>query len=182
MNKYAFYIFIACVTFVIGAIFTFNLITKPTQENYITLVNEPEINESKLPESAINELTLPELPTLTEIENEYLHIFGNNLDNSKIRLRWLIKYKKVRKKQTIYLSEDYIYAYWVEDNSLIIVSAIDAQNAKFGDFNKAYIDLEKGVLPKEKILNPGSLGCCLVTKDWVDEIIAKCKKGIKLKL
>lgn len=169
MKKYTLYILIASLTFIIGAIFSIQFFSNNLQENYLTLINEPEIT---------NDFT-SNLPELEEPEDEYLNLFENNLTNAKIKLQMLLEYKNVNKSQTIYVSKDSIYAYWVEDKSLIIVSAIEPENAKFGIFEKAYIDLETDVVPTGKY---GNLGCCLHEKDWVDEIIAKCRKGNKIKL
>lgn len=169
MKKYTLYILIASLTFIIGAIFSIQFFSNNLQEDYLTLVNEPEIT---------NDFT-SNLPELEEPEDEYLNLFENNLSNAKIKLQMLLEYKNVNKPQTIYVSKDSIYAYWVEDKSLIIVSAIIPENAKVGSFEKAYIDLETDVVPTGKY---GNLGCCLHEKDWVDEIIAKCKKGNKIKL
>lgn len=73
---------------------------------------------------------------------------------------------------------DYTYAYWAENDAIIILSF------PLADYDwlerKCYIDLRRQVVPKAKY--PGSLGCCLVEAGWVRKIVRNCKAGKMLTL
>ncbi len=94
--------------------------------------------------------------------------------------------------QTFYISNirdegdnegEYAYAYWKQDNSIIILDS--PQDLEPSDSqlwwlsSKARIDL-KNIVPSEEYNK--SLGCCLVEKDWADEILGRCKAGYKLQV
>ena len=72
-------------------------------------------------------------------------------------------------------TNDYTYAYWVENDAIIILSF------PLADYDwlerKCYIDLRTQVVPKDKYPN---LGCCLVEDDWVKKIVRNCKAGKRL--
>lgn len=98
-------------------------------------------------------------------------------------LKRLVAYKSKANRNTFYISPlmhegiDFVWAYWKEDKSIMIlhISALD-EDAEWLYF-KYRIDLVKEVVPTGKY---GNLGCCLVEKDWADEVLAKCKSGKKL--
>ena len=72
---------------------------------------------------------------------------------------------------------DYTYAYWEENDAIIILSFPLADHDWLE--RKAYIDLRRQVVPDGKYAN---LGCCLVEEDWARRIVHNCKTGKRLVL
>lgn len=112
-----------------------------------------------------------------------------NFEDVVATLERLIAFMGKKGVQTFQISEvrydqasEYIYAYWKQDNSIIILhlplSSEPTDSELYWLSGKAHIDL-RNVVPTGKYEN---LGCCLVEKDWADKVLGWCKAGSKLKV
>lgn len=177
MKRFSFYISVALLTFGIG----FYLGVENYFEQPMETINSPEIFFSeKMPEVVFPPMEIPPKPDLINTQNHNENYKRIERENKKVfvleKLNALVKYKNRKGKQTIYLSNDSVYAYWVEDKSIYLVDILEVEHLEW-IIDKAQIDLQREVVPTGKYDN---LGCCLFEKDLVDEIIAKCKKGKKI--
>ena len=110
-----------------------------------------------------------------------------NFEDVVLALKRLAAFTGKKGLQTFHISKvrygegEYAYAYWKQDNSIIILHfpfyGEPSDSQLYWLSGKARIDL-KNVVPTGKYEN---LGCCLVEKDWADKVLSWCKAGYKLK-
>lgn len=110
-----------------------------------------------------------------------------NFEDVVVALKRLANFTNKKGEQTFYISKvrydegEYAYAYWKQDNSIIILHfpfyGEPSESQLYWLSGKARIDL-KNVVPTGKYEN---LGCCLVEKDWADKVLSWCKAGYKLR-
>ena len=109
-----------------------------------------------------------------------------NFEDVVLALKRLATFTGKKGTQTFRISKvrydegEYAYAYWKQDNSIIILhfpfDGEPSESQLYWLSGKARIDL-KNVVPTGKYEN---LGCCLVEKDWADKVLSWCKTGYKL--
>lgn len=112
-----------------------------------------------------------------------------NFESVILLLKKIAAFEKNNGRQTFYISKvrfddnrNYAYAYWQQDNSIIVLDSPaaytdepSASELYWLSYN-ARIDLKKDVVPKEL----GNMGCCSVTKVWANEVLGWCRTGYKL--
>jgi hypothetical protein len=147
---------------------------------------------SELPQKQIETVSTEQVQsvnTVAKIEPEEFVIETQNVENfyydAEIEktLKRLVAYKSKSNRNTFYISamssedNDSVWAFWKEDKSIIILHLSELKKDAEWLYFKYRIDFVKEVVPTGKY---GNLGCCLVEKDWADEVLAKCKTGKKL--
>ena len=101
-----------------------------------------------------------------------------NFEDVVLALKRLATFTGKKGVQTFQISKvrydegEYAYAYWKQDNSIIILHfpfyGEPSESQLYWLSGKARIDL-KNVVPTGKYEN---LGCCLVEKDWADKVLS----------
>ena len=113
-----------------------------------------------------------------------------DIENLTATLQKIVAFTHKKGVQTFFVSKvihdegrDFAYAYWPKDDSITILhlplSPEPNESELYWLTMKARIELKNNIVPKGKYEN---LGCCLVEKPWVDEVLSRCKAGYKLKI
>ena len=167
-------IIVALLTFAVGVFGAWLLLRFDSPQNQIEIVS----TEQAQPESFIAKVD-PKRFTVETQNVEHLY-YDAEIEKT---LKRLVSYKSKANRNTFYISPvahdgiDFVRAYWKEDKSIIILRLSELDEDAEWLYFKYRIDLVKEVVPTGKYEN---LGCCLVEKDWVDDVLAKCKAGRKL--
>lgn len=173
---------VTILTFVIGVFSVWFWLYPENQNETVSIPTEQSQPTNSSVEIKSKEIESEPQKFIVETDIADDFYYNTEIKNT---LENLVAYKSISNRNTFYVSPiqheniDFVWAYWKEDKSIIILHLPISQNEDIEWLYYKYrIDLIKEVVPKEL----GNMGCCLVSKAWADGVLAKCRAGTKLKI
>ncbi len=167
-------IIVSLLAFAIGVSSALLWLRSDSPQNQIEIISSEQVQS----DSPVTEVKLEKFV----IETQNVEHFYYDAEIEKT-LKRLVAYKSKTNRNTFYISPmmhegvDFVWAYWKEDKSIMILHLSELDEDAEWLYFKYRVDLIKEVVPTGKY---GNLGCCLVEKDWADDVLAKCKAGKRL--